>query len=220
MACAVAGFPAASLAQSGPPSPFGPPPANPSAPLALPPTAAEPVAPLSGQVSPGPIGAGPDLGVVHPVGPDYVLGSGDHLRVIVYGEDNLSGEFFIGGNGKVSLPLLGDVQAAGLTTQAFQDEIQQYLSDGYLKDPKVSAEVLNYRPFFILGEVSRPGQYPFTNGLTVLNAVATAGGFTYRANRGKVYIRHSTDDAEHAFPLLSTTLVAPGDTIRLGERLF
>jgi polysaccharide export outer membrane protein len=151
---------------------------------------------------------------------DYRLGSGDKVRVNVYGEETLSGEFFVAGNGKVSLPLVGEVQAAGLTVRAFQDEVQQALSDGYLKDPKVSAEVLNYRPFYIMGEVSRPGEYPYTNGLTVLNAVATAGGFTYRANKGHVFIRHSSDAQEHAAPLTSTTLVEPGDTIRFGERLF
>ena len=151
---------------------------------------------------------------------EYRLGSGDKVRVIVYGEESLGGEFFVSGNGKISLPLIGEVQAAGLTIRSLQDEVQTALSDGYLKTPKVSAEVLNYRPFFILGEVGKPGQYPYTNGLTVLNAVATAGGFTYRANKGKVFIKRNTEGDEHSYPITSATAVAPGDTIRISERLF
>ena len=101
-----------------------------------------------------------------------------------------------------------------------QLEIQQAYQNGYLKDPKVSAEVLNYRPFYILGEVMKPGTYPFENGLTVLKAVATAEGFTYRANTKRVYIKRPEETDEHEYPLTSTTLVAPGDTIRIGERFF
>ena len=80
--------------------------------------------------------------------------------------------------------------------------------------------MLNYRPFYIMGEVTKPGEYPYTNGLTVLNAVATAGGFTYRANKGRVFIKRSAEGDEHTYPLTSTTTVAPGDTIRIGERFF
>lgn len=151
---------------------------------------------------------------------DYRLGSGDKIRVIVFGEESLSGEFFVGGNGKVSLPLIGEVQAAGLSVKDFQDEVQRIFSDGYLKFPRVSAEVLNYRPFYILGEVMKPGQYPYTNGLTVLNAVATAGGFTYRANKGRVYIKHTDETEERTVEIEGATAVAPGDTIRIGERIF
>ena len=151
---------------------------------------------------------------------DYRLGSGDKIRVIVYGEESLSGEFLVSGNGKISLPLIGEVQAAGLTVNAFQAEVQDAFRGGYLKEPRVSAEVLNYRPFYIMGEVTKPGEYPYTNGLTVFNAVATAGGFTYRANKGRVYIKRSTEGEEHSYPLSSTTAVAPGDTIRIGERFF
>ncbi len=151
---------------------------------------------------------------------EYKLGAGDKVRVNVYGEDTLSGEFLVSGEGKVSMPLVGDVQAAGLTVNAFQEELRQALAHDYLKNPKVSVEVVNYRPFYILGEVTKPGEYPYTNGLTVFNAVATAGGFTYRANQGRVFIRGKSDTREHSVPLTGTTLVAPGDTIRIGERLF
>ena len=151
---------------------------------------------------------------------EYRLGSGDKIRVIVYGEETLSGEFLIGGNGRASLPLIGEVQAAGLTTKAFQDEVQTALKDGYLREPRVNVEVLNFRPFYILGEISKPGEYPYTDGLTVLNAVAVSGGFTYRANKGRVFIRHKNETQEQGVPLTTTALVAPGDTIRIGERLF
>jgi len=151
---------------------------------------------------------------------DYRLGPADKVRLIVFGEDALSGEFVVSGNGKVSLPLIGEVQAAGLTTRAFQDEVQNALRAGYLKDPRVSAEVLNFRPYYIMGEVSSPGKYPYTDDLTVVNAVATAGGFTYRANKGKVYIKRIGEERERSYPLTGTTKVRPGDTIRIPERLF
>ncbi len=152
--------------------------------------------------------------------PSYRLGSGDKIRVITFGEESLTGEFFVGGSGKVSLPLVGEVQAAGLTIPEFQKKVETALQDGYLKEPRVSVEVLNYRPFYILGEVNKPGEYPYTNGLTVMNAVATAEGFTYRANTKRVMIKRADSALEQEFPLTSTTPVAPGDTIRIRERFF
>ena len=152
--------------------------------------------------------------------PAYVLGSGDQLRIIVFGEDNLSGEFFVDGAGMVSLPLVGEVPAAGKTVAQFRSELESRLSDGYLNDPRVSAEVLNYRPFYILGEVEESGEYPYTDGLTVMNAVARAGGFTYRANTRTVFIKRADTDAEVELPLNATLRVMPGDTIRIAERFF
>jgi len=152
--------------------------------------------------------------------PEYRLGSSDKIRVITFGEESLSGEFIIGGSGKVAMPLIGEVQAAGLTIPEFQAEVETALKNGYLKDPRVSIEVLTYRPFYILGEVQKPGEYPYSTGLTVLKAVATANGFTYRANSKKVFIKRADSPEEEAFPLTSTTPVAPGDTIRIGERFF
>ncbi|MCR5879521.1 polysaccharide biosynthesis/export family protein [Phenylobacterium sp. J367] len=152
--------------------------------------------------------------------PEYRLGSGDKVRVITYGEESLTGEFQVGGSGKISMPLIGELDATGLTAREFQARVETALKDGYLKDPRVSVEVLNYRPFYILGEVTKPGEYPYTNGLTVLNAVATANGFTYRANKGKVFIKRADGTKEEEFPLTGTTQVAPGDTIRIAERFF
>lgn len=149
----------------------------------------------------------------------YVLGAGDKLRVIVYGEDDLSGQFDVTGAGKVSLPLIGQVQAAGLTLEQFEKEVADKLSQGYLTSPKVSAEVLNYRPFYIMGEVEKPGQYPYTSDMTVLNAVAVAGGYTYRANEDSVYITRGAG-SEVEYPASQQVKVLPGDVVRVPERFF
>lgn len=155
-----------------------------------------------------------------PQSADYLLGTGDKVRVTVYGEESLSGEFYVTGSGLMSLPLIGEVKVAGLTVGQFQEAVQKALSDGYLKEPRVSAEVLTFRPFYILGEVDKPGTYPYTSGLTVLNAVATAGGFTYRADKKNVFIKHNGETSEVKTELTPSVLVAPGDTIRIGERFF
>ncbi len=150
---------------------------------------------------------------------DYRLGSGDKLRVIVFGEQDLSGEFDVTGSGKVSLPLIGQVQAAGKTLNEFAQEVGNELKQGYLTNPKISVEVLNYRPFYIIGEVDKPGQYPYTNGMTALNAIAVAGGFTYRANHDRIFItRGDATEAEH--PANQSVRVLPGDIVRVPERFF
>lgn len=171
-------------------------------------------APLS--VDPGLAG---DDGVARVV-PEYRLGPADKVRVNVFGEEALTGEFLVGGSGRISLPLIGEIQAEGLTISELQENIAAALREGYINEPRVNAEVLNYRPFYILGEVNTPGEYPYTNNLTVLNAVATAGGFTYRADTRRVYIKRADGVGEVAFPLTTATQVAPGDTIRIGERFF
>ena len=151
---------------------------------------------------------------------DYQLGAQDQLRVNVFGEPDLSGEFVVATNGTVSLPLIGDIDVEGLTVNEFQSKMEEMLRDGYLLDPQVSAEVLNYRPFFILGEVNTPGQYPYANGLTVMNAIATAGGFTYRGNSREVAIKSPDEPGERRVRLTPDLTVQPGDTIRVLERLF
>jgi len=153
-------------------------------------------------------------------GYEYRLGSGDKIRVIIFGEDNLGGEFTVAGDGKVSLPLIGDVNAQGLTAVELQAAITTSLKQGYLNDPKVNVEVLNFRPFYILGEVNKPGEYPYSNGMTVVNAVALAQGFTYRANEKRVFIRHANAASEEPVPLTSSLQVVPGDTVRIAERYF
>jgi polysaccharide export outer membrane protein len=150
----------------------------------------------------------------------YRLGASDKLRVIVFGEDSLSGEFTVSTSGNLSLPLIGEIPAAGRTLADVREEVQKRLNDGYLKNPRVSIEVLNYRSFYILGEVSKPGEYPYEAGLTVEKAAAIAQGFTYRANRSKIVIRHNNDASEERIRSNDPRLILPGDTIRVDERLF
>ncbi|WP_336966220.1 polysaccharide biosynthesis/export family protein [Sphingobium aquiterrae] len=151
---------------------------------------------------------------------EYRLDTGDKIRLNVFNEPTLSGEFAVGSEGTVSLPLVGEVVAKDKTPQKLAAEVQTKLADGYLREPKVGIEVATYRPFFILGEVSAPGQYPYANGLTVMNAIATAQGFTPRADKKVAYIRRAGATREEPLKLTPSLRVFPGDTIRLGERYF
>jgi protein involved in polysaccharide export with SLBB domain len=151
---------------------------------------------------------------------DYQLGVADELRITVFNEPNLSGQFVVNSNGMLSLPLIGEVRGAGVTVDQLRGRITQQLADGYLRDPKVSIQVLTYRPYYILGEVNKPGKYAYSSGLTVLNAVATAEGFTYRANKRRVFVKHAGATREAEVKLTPSTPVQPGDTIRIGERYF
>lgn len=150
----------------------------------------------------------------------YQLGSGDKLRVTVFGDEDLSGEFDLDGAGNFSMPLIGKVVAGGLTLDQAEDEVERLLLDGYLVNPRVSIEVLNYRPFYILGEVNSPGSYAYVSGMTVLNAVALAGGYTYRAREENVRITRASDPEKQEVPVSITEVVLPGDIIRVPERHF
>ncbi len=150
---------------------------------------------------------------------EYRLGPADELRITVFGENELSGQFVVSSRGEIAFPLVGDVKAEGLTITEFAESLTTALGR-FLRQPSVSIQVLNYRPFFILGEVRNPGTYPYSASLTVINAVAVAGGFSSRANEGRVYIKHAGETEEHAYRLTTTTPVQPGDTIRIGERRF
>lgn len=150
---------------------------------------------------------------------EYTLGSGDRLRLIVFGEEDLSGEFEVDGSGTVSLKLLGRVAVGGLTLPQAERKISDGLkAGGFLIDPRVAAEVLNFRPFFILGEVEKRGQYPYVNGMTVAQAVAIAGGYTYRAAQSRISIERYGTKGER--PASENTPVLPGDIIRVPERFF
>jgi len=154
-------------------------------------------------------------------GAAYHLDVGDKVKVTVYGEEDLSGEFQIDGSGNVDLPMTGEVHAAGMTVEGFATAVQQKLRDGHLLvNPRVSAQVTNYRPFTILGEINKPGEYPYENGMSVLNAVAVAGGWTYRADENTVYVRRKGDTHEIPVSADDRSLVRPGDTIRVAERVF
>ncbi len=146
---------------------------------------------------------------------EYRLGSGDLIRVTVYGEPDLSGEFKLDGSGAAALPLIGSVALGGATPRSAEQRITAALKDGYLVDPKVSLEVMTARPFFIMGEVRNPGSYHYSEGMTVLQAVALSGGFTYRADQDEVVLVRET---EREVPV--TTLIRPGDVIKVQESFF
>jgi polysaccharide export outer membrane protein len=150
---------------------------------------------------------------------DYRLGAGDKLHVTVFNEPNLTGDFSVSDAGDLSFPLLGRMPVAGLTVDQFETMLREQLGQS-LQRPEVAAEILTYRPFYILGEVQRPGQYPFAAGMTIMGAVATAGGFTYRANAKTVLVRRSGGKLEEPARANSEALVLPGDTIRVKERWF
>jgi len=149
----------------------------------------------------------------------YQLGPGDRIRLNVFGETDLSGDFDVDGSGYIRLPLIGQLKAAGLTIRGFEDELITALKDGYVKDPKVSIEVVNYRPFYIIGEVQKPGQYPYVDGMNALNAIALAGGFTAKADKSEVYIQRNGKE-ESEFPSDERTNIRPGDVVRIPERFF
>ncbi len=152
---------------------------------------------------------------------EYRLGANDRLKVTVFGEPDLSGEFQVDAGGQVSLPLIGEVAAQGLTPRQFEREVEEKFANGYLQMPRISAEIINYRPFYIGGEVNTPGQYPFEPGLTIQKAVATAGGYTYRANRSRVeVVRKQISDRGIRVPADTAVLVMPGDVITVPERVF
>ena len=150
----------------------------------------------------------------------YTLGSGDKVRVTVFQEEDLSGEFEVSGEGEISLPLIGSVMARGITLRQLEQDVAGRLMDGFLKSPKVSIDVLNYRPFYILGEVKEPGSYPYVNGMSVLNAVALGGGFTYRAKKEKITIIRANDSSRTPETVPPETFVLPGDVVRIEERFF
>lgn len=176
--------------------------------------AASPTIPPPAAVTPG---ANPPAGNALS---GYVLGANDRLRLIVFGEENLSGEFQIDSSGNVSLPLIGETKASGLDLRSFGRAIEARLADGYLRDPKVSVEVLSARPFYILGEVQRAGQYPYVSGMTAPNAVATAGGFAPLADQTRVLIKRAGQASETEWPLDAQTEISPGDTIRVIKGAF
>ncbi|HUS97184.1 MAG TPA: polysaccharide biosynthesis/export family protein [Hyphomicrobiaceae bacterium] len=147
----------------------------------------------------------------------YTMGSGDKIKVTVFGQANMSGEFSVAGDGTVSLPFIGTIRAGGLTVRQLEQEIVSRLQPDYLKNPRVNIEILNFRPFDIIGEVQKPGSYPYRDGMTVINAIAIAGGFTYRAKEKEFRIKRANGGVEKA---VRNTVVKPGDVIEVLERFF
>ena len=150
----------------------------------------------------------------------YRLGNGDKIRVTVFGEEDLSGTFVVDGKGSISMPLIGEVPVGNLALREVEDAIVRKLQNGFLKKPQVSVEVLNFRPFYILGEVKSPGSYPYVEGMSILKAVALAGGFTYRANKDVMIVTRASDPQEQEQEADANTRIFPGDTIRIKERFF
>jgi polysaccharide export outer membrane protein len=150
----------------------------------------------------------------------YRLDAGDRLRVVVYGQEGLTNSYAIDAGGSITMPLIGAVKARGLTPAALAGSITGRLRNGFIREPSVAVEIEAYRPFFILGEVAAPGQYPYVPNMSVESAVAIAGGFSPRARRDEVMLSHPTEQGivRAAVPL--GTPIDPGDTIQIGERWF
>jgi polysaccharide export outer membrane protein len=178
------------------------------------------------EATPAPAPSNPALAAAQPApevsfsADQYKLGAGDQIRIIVFGSEDLSGEFEVGPQGDIAYPLIGTVKAGGKTLPEVEQEIASRLKPDYLKDPRVNVEVLNYRPFFVLGEVRRPGSFPYQSGMNVQNAIALAGGFTYRAVEDEVLISRASDAGKGKMKANMTAAVLPGDTIEIQERFF
>lgn len=156
-----------------------------------------------------------------PTGSAYTLASGDRLRIIVFGQDNLSNIYSVDGSGRIAMPLIGAVRVAGLSTVQLEEAIAAKLKAGYIREPKVTVEIDQYRPFFVLGEVTNSGQFPYVNGMSVQTAVAIAGGYTPRAAKDYAEVTrvNAYGDLVTA-PVPITYPVRPGDTVVIKERWF
>jgi polysaccharide export outer membrane protein len=150
----------------------------------------------------------------------YHLDAGDRLRVVVYGQEGLTNTYAIDAGGSITMPLIGSVPARGRTPAGLAAEISAKLRGGFIRDPSVAVEIEAYRPFFILGEVAAPGQYPYVPNMTVESAVAIAGGFSPRALRDRVTVTHTDASGTGRYVVPPGTSISPGDTVLVGERWF
>ncbi len=150
----------------------------------------------------------------------YALASGDRLRVIVFGQDQLSNSYAVDGSGRISMPLIGSVPVAGRDPAAVEREIALRLRKGYLRDPRVSVEVEAFRPFFVLGEVQSAGQFPYVEGMTARTAVAIAGGFSARGYQDAADLTRVVDGEPVTGRVPLDTPLRPGDTVTVRERIF
>ncbi|WP_315833063.1 polysaccharide biosynthesis/export family protein [Bradyrhizobium prioriisuperbiae] len=170
----------------------------------------------------GPVGPAP--AVVAPIAYSaesaYRLDAGDRLRIVVYGQEGLTNSYAVDAGGSITMPLIGAVRARGLTPAELAQAITVKLRGGYIREPYVAAEVEAYRPFFILGEVAAPGQYPYVPNMTVESAVAIAGGFSPRAQKGSVDLTRTDHNGPVRANVPLGTVLRPGDTIVVSERWF
>lgn len=153
---------------------------------------------------------------------EYTLAPGDKIRVIVFGEETLTGEYVITSGGNLTFPLVGNLRVTDKTVEQLQTALAASLADGYVNNPRVSIQVISFRPFYVLGEVNRPGEYPVATGLTLQQAVAAAGGYTYRANLKRAFLKRANRTQEELMDLRNgkPIVIHAGDTIRIGERHF
>ena len=151
---------------------------------------------------------------------EYRIAAGDTLSIAVFGHEDLSGDCEVDSAGRCSLPLIKFVEAEGMTASELEARIENRLKPDYLRDPQVRVEVIAYRPIFVLGEVRNPGSYPFSVGMTVVNAVALAGGYTYRAKRDKITVVRSGRDEDSKERIQEQDKIYPGDVIEIPERFF
>jgi polysaccharide biosynthesis/export protein len=150
----------------------------------------------------------------------YTLDSGDRLRIVVFGQDGLSNSYVVGASGNIDMPLIGPVAARAATTDGLAKRIAERLRQGFIREPHVAVEVEAYRPFFILGEVTQPGQYPYVANMTIETAVAIAGGFSPRAFRQTVILNRVVDGQQVRAQVPVTYPLRPGDTVNVQERWF
>jgi polysaccharide export outer membrane protein len=171
--------------------------------------------------APTPVPAPEPVAIMRAAPPSaYTLDSGDKLRVVVFGQDGLTNSYSVDAAGNITMPLIGNVKARGLTTNELAAAVTTRLRAGYIREPAVAVEIETYRPFFILGEVTYPGQYPYVANMTVETAVAIAGGFTPRAFHDQVKLTRTAHGATVRSKVPVTTQVRPGDTISVSERWF
>ena len=163
---------------------------------------------------------GPQVLAMEPEDTSYRLGSGDKLRVVVFGQEGLSASYSVDTAGNITMPLIGAVRARGMTTAGLQQAVVAKLRNGYVREPHVAVEVEAYRPFFILGEVTLPGQYPYVPNMTVETAVAIAGGYTPRAFKRQIEVSRPVDGLTEKRVVSPNYPVRPGDTVHIAERWF
>jgi polysaccharide biosynthesis/export protein len=179
---------------------------------------------MGGAYAPAPYRAAPYGGLygyaAAPGQPGYTLDAGDRLRIVVFGQDGLTNSYAVDASGNIDMPLIGAVAGRGLTTDQLAARIADKLRDGYIREPHVAVEIEAYRPFFILGEVTQPGQYPYVANMTAETAVAIAGGFTARAQRKSVVLNRSYYGQQTRISVPLTFPLRPGDTINVQERWF
>lgn len=168
----------------------------------------------------GPQPVGPQVVAMEQEDTSYTLGSGDKLRVVVFGQEGLSASYSVDTAGNITMPLIGAVRARGLTTAGLQQAVVAKLRNGYVREPHVAVEVEIYRPFFILGEVTLPGQYAYVPNMTVETAVAIAGGYTPRAFKRQIEINRPVDGLTEKRVVSPNYPVRPGDTVHIAERWF